>query len=48
MLANPNNRLVKKVLMRWWKAAITFSLPLVPTRASRRSDPKLGKKIWPG
>ena len=48
MLVNPNNRLVKKVLMRMVRAAITFSLPLVPTRASRRSDPKLGKKIWLG
>jgi len=26
------------------KAAITFSLPLVPTRASLRSDPKLGNR----
>ena len=48
MLVNPNNWLVKKVLMRMVEAAITFSLPLVPTRASRRSDPKLGKKIWLG
>jgi hypothetical protein len=45
---NPNNRLVKKVLMRMVEAAITFSLPLVPTKASLRSDPKLGKKIWLG
>jgi hypothetical protein len=30
MLVNPNNRLVKKVLMRMVEAAITFSLPSVP------------------
>jgi hypothetical protein len=48
ILVNPNNRRVKKVLMRMVEAAITFSLPLVPTKASLRSDPKLGKKIWLG
>ena len=48
MLVNPNNPLVKTVLMRVVETAITFSLPLVPTKASLRSDPKLGKKIWLG
>ena len=48
MLVNPNNRLVKKVLMRMVESGDYFSLPLVPTRASLRSDPKLGKNIWLG
>ena len=48
MLVNPNNRLVKKVLMRMVESGDYFFLPLVPTRASLRSDPKLGKKIWLG
>src|SRR5258705_6709637 len=48
MLVNPNNRLVKKVLMRMVESGDYFSLPLVPTRASLRLDPKLGKNIWLG
>ena len=48
MLVNPNSRLVKTVLMRMVESGDYFSLPLVPTRASLRSDPKLGKKIWLG
>src|SRR6478672_3432924 len=44
LLVNPNNRLVKTVLMRMVESGDYFFFAISPTRVSLRSDPKLGKK----